>query len=137
MALTRVVCCHAGLLIPSNVIGSSSNKIGMSSSSFDSCYSSNCASGFGYCTQINGGGPYDQVAAFKNASLATALGIGTASQCSFAGNTNITYNGSPYLAQLATCSYGMQSRLVATMTANATALGFVVGTPQVRDATTF
>lgn len=122
---------HAGLLVPSNVIGSSANKFGISSSSFNSCYASNCANGFGYCTQIAGASAYDQLAAFRNASLASSLGIGTASQCFFAGNTNITYNGSPYLAQLATCSYGVQARLVATMMANVTALGFVVGMPLV------
>ncbi len=122
----------AGVLAQSASIGSAMNKIGMTSSSFNSCYTSHCNSAYGYCTQVAGGSPYDQFDVYEGGSIAASLSAGTRSTCYFAGNANMTFSGSIYPVQLATCDYGAPAQMIATLTVNASMLGFSSGAPTVR-----
>ena len=76
---------------------------------------------------MQGGGPYDQFAVWRNSTLASLAGLFPSMACSFVSNGNFTTVSGTYLSQYLGCSYGANATMFANIAAPAASLGMVFG----------
>lgn len=112
--------------------GTSSNHLGMNSSSFDSCYNNNCAAPYGSCTTVNGSSAYDQFDIYRSQSFALAYSRAYNSTCSYVDNALLVINTTNLtnLFQRFTCSWPSTTILTYNVQLNATAYALVYGFPR-------
>ena len=76
---------------------------------------------------MQGGGAYDQFAAWRGTTLAGLSPLLPAMNCSFLWNANFTSAAGTYLSQFLACDYGSAGSLFANVAANAAALNMTRG----------
>ncbi len=104
----------------------------MNSSSFNSCYNSNCSAPYGSCTSVNNGSAYDQFDKFRSVQYAPTLSQQFGVSCTFVDNPYFVYNYitlAPNLFQRFMCSSVPSATLVFNLRLNATAYAFAYGYP--------
>lgn len=117
--------CATGFMVNGSYIGSNANQIDMNLSSWQACYS--CGQPLGTCTAVQKGSPYDQFSSFRSSSLASVL-ANAGSNCSWIGNSIMTYGAVQYPVQLVACDYPA-GLLSITLQLNATAFGIIPTLP--------
>lgn len=123
-ARTKTPSC-TGFMVNNSHIGSSANQIGMTQSSWHTCFQ--CGQPLGSCTAVQGSSPYDQFSSFRSSSLASVL-TSAGSNCSWLGNSAMSNGSVQYPVQLVACDYP-SSQLSVTLRLSATAYGVVPTLP--------